>query len=185
MNGRDLPQEVLPKAQFLRIIREASGVDAVWDTDDRPQLGQDSDGELAWIELGVSGSEKVGLDEGLAEPNTTTTPPTQNTLTVGHRHCVLNLMAYSIDKDLEAYDLCARVRMGFNRRRIHELMEPTIALRSFHPIIRLPKSVQDGRIMLRANMGIAMSYAVSADTCNAPAQDYVLSVAPVTGTPTP
>ena len=183
MSGADLPQDKTPDDQFIALIRAVSGVFVRWDTDPQglpaPQAGM----EWAWIEMGVSGSEDVGWDEGRVEPNEGTVPPTQTQTVHGQRQCTLTIMAYSLDPKLKATDLCGRVRMGFNRQDVHDkYMQPNISLRWCEKIIRLSNVTSQNRIILRANMDIALNYAVAANVGNAGPAEYVLGVEGATGT---
>ena len=86
MNGRDLPKGKVPKQQMLKLIRAASGVEVVWNTDPAPQVGQSEGGEWAWIELSISGIEDIGWDEQRTTLDTSTVPNTQQQTIIGRRH---------------------------------------------------------------------------------------------------
>ena len=182
MSGADLPQDKVPKDQLLAIVRAASGVQVVWDTDERPHLGQEPSEEWAWLEIGATGSKDIGVDEQRAQPNTATVPPTQSAIVVGRRRCTVNLMAYSLDRGIDAADLCGRVRFGFHRQAVRDLMAPTLALIRFERIVRLPQYTRDGRVCLRANMDVQMAYVVAADVGDSAASGYILSVGSANGT---
>lgn len=182
MNGRELPQMRVPKQQFIRIIEAASGVAVVWDTDDAPQIGDEAGSEWAWIQLGMQGPIDIGWDEQRTQLNESTVPPTQDTITIGRRECTLNVMAYSEDPELEAFDLCERIRMGFNTDRVRSFMIPTISLRWCERVVRLPKTKINGRLQLRANLDVQMSYAVGADSGNSGTKNYVLDAGVASGT---
>jgi hypothetical protein len=184
VNPVNHPGEFLPRELFLEVIRAASRVQVHWRTRKRQALlGLQAGGERAWIEMYATNSEDVGWDERRVQPNLTTNPPTQNAITIGHRNCTLRLMAYSLTDALEASDLLGRVRFGFNRVAVHDLMKPRAALRWCEKIISLPDTVREGRDCLNATMDIQMSYAVGDDTQDPAVNDYLLGAGTVTGDP--
>ena len=183
MNGRDLPQARFPKAQFLGILRAASGVSVAWITDAAAQQGDEPGSEWAWLEVGISNIIDIGWDEQRVQPNNTTVPATQDVIVIGRRQCTLNVMAYSEDpNELEAIDLCERIRFAFNRQDIHDLMVPNISLRWCEKVVPLPNSKMNGRDQLRANMDIQINYSIGVDVGNAGPRNYVLDAGTATGT---
>ena len=86
------------------------------------------------------------------------------------------MMAFCEDPtELEAFDLCERVRMAFNRETIHSIMKPNMSLRWCEKVVPLPKSKINGRAQLRANMDILLNWSVGADVGNAGTENYLLN----------
>jgi hypothetical protein len=182
VSGADLPGENLPKEKLLEVLRAASGVQVVWLTDKQSApLGMLPGSEKAWIEASVNNIVDIGWDEQREVMDDTTNPPTQQTVIIGHRQCTLKVMCYSLDANLEAYDLAGRVRFAFNRQAIHDLYTPTIAIRYCEKTIVLPPTPRDGRNIRRASIDLQMSYVVSSVDVNPAPQGYVLSAGEVSG----
>jgi hypothetical protein len=171
-----VPGEIFPEEQFLKILTLASGVQVVWRASKRPHLGQAAGGVAAWIEVFDTGSEDVGRDERRVQPNPATSPPQQSAITIGHRHVTLSCMAYSLTKTLKARDVLARLRFGFNRAAVHDLMQPNISLRWCERITNLPEAEANGRTIWKAHMDVQMNHVVSADTLDPSVEGYALSV---------
>ena len=174
MDPPALPSPRLPKATLLQILAVASGVQVSWKTGKRAHLGQRAATERAWITVSASQYQDMGWDE----PRKVLNPITGNEdlIVVGQRQFTLGLRASSLDATLEATDLLERVRFGFYRNAVRQLMIPTIALIGCKPIVELPDTVADNRIVLTATMDMRMQCVVSADPRDSGEGSYIESV---------
>ena len=108
-----LPSPRLPKEQILKLLREISGVEVVWSTGARGLLGYQPSSERAWLLANVQGWRELGTDELRVVWN-----PARNAndeMLVGQRTFTLALQAFSVDPEIEAFDLLeARVNCEQN-----------------------------------------------------------------------
>lgn len=162
---RVLPSPRLPKALLLQLITTISGVQVVWVTDKRPGiLGQQAGKEHAWITLALQSWKNEGVDELRYVFN----PATQNNdaMTIGQRSFTLVCKAYSLDPNLEAFDLLERVRFRLRSGTARSIMVPVLALRDIQPIATFPESLaqagQAARTLLAAQMDVRMLCVVGA-----------------------
>jgi hypothetical protein len=172
------PSPRFPREQILRIVRTAAEVPAIWVTLRRGFLAPRPATEKAWIFVGLSAYQSVGVDEVrqvYAPP-----PIDQNqTILVGQRQFTLTLRAESLDTTLEAFDLLERVRFRMRSATIRALMTPTIALRDFAAMVPLgDETVNLGGMAMAiqvATLDIRMACVVGADPQDLGEENYIAS----------
>ena len=170
----ELPTPRIPKCRIVEIVTYASGVPTVWQTSKRPNLIPNGQNERAFILLSAQSPGQVGTDEERTELDETT-----NNLDVvigSHRTVTITLRAFSWDPQLEAYDLCERVRFGLNRDAIRALMVPTIALVSCERTNVLTDQEVQGRVILSASMDIRLRAVLQTDPQNANEGNWIETV---------
>ena len=175
-----LPSPRLPKEQILKLLREISGVEVVWSTGARGLLGYQPSSERAWLLANVQGWRELGTDELRVVWN-----PVRNAndeMLVGQRTFTLALQAFSVDPEIEAFDLLERVRFRMRTQEARALMVPTLALRDFQDVRQLPPmESQQGsmsHIVLRASMDVRMNCVVGADPQD-PSGGGIIATAPL------
>lgn len=178
-----LPSPRLPKGQILALVQAISGVQCVWSTAKRPQLGAQPGLEHAWIELTAQSWRGIGVDELRQVLNPVTNA--LDNMTIGQRAFTLVLKAKSLDLNLEAFDLLERVRFRIRSAGARAIMVPTLALVDLQPIQTFPESTYSvgavSRVLLTASMDVRMACVVAAPQGDAGDGDFI-TVAPV---PTP
>ncbi len=178
------PSPRFPKAQLLSLISFASGVQTVWNTDARGQLGQQTGTEKAWVVIGVQSLGNVAVDELRQQFD----PVGQTNLEIvaAHRSFTLTVSARSLDATLEAYDLLERVRFGLRTADARAMMVPNISLRDIQPIRTFPDAADNGRIILSASMDVRMTCVLAQDPQNVGGGDWIAtSDGPLNDTLTP
>ena len=183
--GPVVPSPRLPRAQLLTLYRTLAGVQVVWNTGNRPLLGYRPGTERAWALLGIQGIQQLGTDELRYTWNAKENR--NDEVLVGQRTFTASFQAFSIDAELEAYDLCERVRFRMRTQTARALMVPFLALRDFQNIQQPPPEQMQvaaggpAHIVLRATMDVRM-LAVVGDGPNDAGGGGVIATAPV---PTP
>jgi len=137
----------------------------VWYTRKRPLLGVRPAGERAWILATMQSYRAIGIDEQRQVFNATTNQ--NDTIVVGQRAFTLVVRAESLDADLEAFDLCERVRFRFRSQTARALMVPNLALVDFAPIMQhdemLAGAGDTKRQLLSSTLDVRMAAVVAAD----------------------
>jgi hypothetical protein len=175
----------LPKEALKKIFRTISGVGTVWGTEKRPNLGQAPGKEAAWLRLTVQSYQRVGVDE-LRQMYDPVNNVLQNLL-VGQRQFTLVVQARSLDKRLEAYDLCERCAYRLRTPTARDLFPlgptglPILSLRDIQPTQVLSDEAADERIILVASMDVRFNSCVWADP-NGAGEGLIIESATNTGT---
>lgn len=172
MDPRPTPR--IPRDRIEQIIKYASGVAVAWQTKKRPNLLPQDNKERAFVFLSMQSPKGVGTDEQRTQLDETT-----NDLDVvigSHRTCTIVVRAYSWDPEIEAYDLCERIRMGLSRDAVRALMVPTIALVSCEATHILNDEEVSGRVLLAASMDVRLRVVLQTDPQNANGGDWIATV---------
>lgn len=179
------PSPRLPKKQLLKLFETLSGVQVVWNTGQRGLLGYRPGTERAWLLIGMQAWQQLGVDELRLTWNPKLNANTE--LLVGQRAFTVPVQAFSIDPELEAYDLCERVRFRLRTMTARSLMTPVLALRDIQQAVQLPaEDLQQmagglSHIVLRASMDVRMLCVVG-DGPNDAGGGGIIATAPI---PTP
>jgi hypothetical protein len=174
-----LPSPRLPKAVLLELLEKISGVQSVWKTDQRPHLGQRPLTEHSWTLLGVQSYQSVGVDElrQVYDP-----PPidANNTILVGQRQFTLVVECYSLDANLEAFDLAERVRFRLRSQVARGIFSPAgLSLRDIQPAVTVARTVDAGqskRALLASIVDVRWNLVVYADPLDPGEDDYIQTV---------
>lgn len=173
------PSPKLPKQQLLTLFETISGVQVRWNTGQRPLLGQRPGTEKAWLLVGLQGWRELGTDELRVKYNPETN--SNDEMLIGQRTFTAALQAFSLDPELDAYDLLERVRFRVRTQAARALMVPILALRDFQQILVLPPdqaATVGGHIVLRATMDVRMNCVIGASP-NDPGGGGIIETAPV------
>lgn len=156
------PSPRLPKAALLSLISTLSGVQAFWRTDKTPAVpGTGPALERARVWLRVNSYVTNGIDEERAIYNATT--QANDRIVVGQRQFTLSLRAESVDANLEAYDLCERIRFRLRSLTARAIFAPAnLSLRDVQPMSVL-ETIAAGRVMRVAVMDVRWNLVVFAD----------------------
>lgn len=156
------PSPRAPKAALIALIAKLSGVQTLWRTDKVPAIpGMGPGLEHARIFLRVTSYGSIGTDE-LRQRYNAVTNANDNVL-VGQRQFTLSVRAESLDANLEAYDLCERVRFRLRTEVARGIFSPAfLSLRDVQPIAPFEQRV-DSRTMRVATMDIRWNLVVFED----------------------
>lgn len=169
------PSPRAPKAVFLELIGTLSRVQAIWRTDKAPVAPGEAPGlEHARIWLRISSYNAVGVDEEREQYDSVAD---QNAIiNVGQRQLTLSLRAESLDANLEAYDLCERVRFRLRTRTARAIFAPAnLSLRDIQPTIVFEQRA-DSRTMRVATMDVRWNLVVFADPNDPGEGNYIRTV---------
>jgi hypothetical protein len=117
--------------------------------------------ERARVWLRVNSYVTNGIDEERAIFNAST--QAQDRIVVGQRQFTLSVRAESLDGNIEAFDLCERIRFRLRTFTATQIFGPAnLSIRDVQPMAVLEQRV-DSRIMRVATMDIRWNYVVFFD----------------------
>lgn len=99
-----IPIEALKKL----FVELSGGVQTIWFTEPKPDLGRQSGGKRAYIELSLGAYSPKGQDDYRQDYNAT--DDRLDTLIASYRLATISMRANSLDPRFQAHDLCERVR---------------------------------------------------------------------------
>jgi hypothetical protein len=173
------PSPRVPKAALLLLIQTLSGVQTMWRTDAAPAIpgmGPGLERARIWLRLTSYGS--VGVDEQREEYDPVADQ--NDIVNIGQRQLTLSIRAESLDANLEAFDLCERIRFRLRTWTARTLFAPAgLSLRDVQPIAVLEQKV-DTRIMKVAVMDVRWNLVVFADPLVAGEGEYIAAVDGIT-----
>lgn len=103
-----IPETTIPRAALKELVAETSRLATIWDSEEMPFLGGDSDGPNAYAELSIVSYAAVFVDEYRQAYNATT--GALDTQLYGYRLLTLGVKMRSFDVGSHPADLCERVR---------------------------------------------------------------------------
>lgn len=166
---------MIPRDAMAELVGQLAGVSCIWLGDNAPMLGLDG-GPRAWIELGERMVTPIGGDEYRQTPNANNANALDSVIT-GRRDMIITIRGKSFERDLQAYELVERVRLGLGSRTAQAFfLRHNIA-----PVMTFPTAcfrVPDGHT---TRLDAAMDWKIGVQVGHEANDDPGLTVATVNG----